>query len=91
MRKTPLLPALPVEGITTPVVCESMPRKSVGADDRFNAGYPAGHLLGFNATQRLTLGGSASEFFVRKGCSGTANEISEFTSHWLENSHQKRY
>ncbi len=58
------------------------PRKSVGAGDRFNAGWLAGALLGLAAEERLLLGAVASGFFVRMARSGTFPEIVDFIRRW---------
>jgi hypothetical protein len=46
------------------------PLKSVGAGDRFNAGYCAALLLGLEPQQCLLCGNVSSGYFVRKGQSG---------------------
>ena len=58
------------------------PRKSVGAGDRFNAGWLAGGLLGLSEEARLLLGVAASGFFVREARSGSLPEIIEFLRRW---------
>ena len=60
------------------------PRKSVGAGDRFNAGWLAGGLLGLPADERLLLGVAASGFFVRAARSGTFPEIVDFIRRWAD-------
>jgi hypothetical protein len=58
------------------------PRKSVGAGDRFNAGFFLGSLLGLSAHGRLVLGCATSGFFVRHARSGTALEVLDFLDAW---------
>jgi hypothetical protein len=58
------------------------PKKSVGAGDRFNAGWLAGALLGLDASNRLLLAVAVSGFFVRHGRSGTPPEIIQFLRDW---------
>lgn len=61
--------------------CER-PKKSVGAGDRFNAGWLAGALLGLADTERLLLGVAVSGFFVRHARSGNFSEILRFLHDW---------
>ncbi len=58
------------------------PRKSVGGGDRFNAGWLAGYLLGFEPLERLLLAAATSGFFVRAARSGTLQEIAAFIRRW---------
>ena len=58
------------------------PIKSVGAGDRFNAGYCIGLILGLNPFQRLALGNATSGFFVRNARSGSILEIADFIDKW---------
>ncbi len=58
------------------------PRRSVGAGDRFNAGFFAGLLLGLSPEARLRLGCAASGFFVRNARSATAQEVTHFLEQW---------
>lgn len=60
------------------------PRKSVGAGDRFNAGWLAGSLLGLDTEDRLLLGTAASGFFVRAARSGNFSEILNFLQAWAD-------
>jgi hypothetical protein len=62
------------------------PRKSVGAGDRFNAGWLGGALLGLSAEERLLLGVAVSGFFVRAARSGSFSEIIGFLHRWAEGS-----
>jgi hypothetical protein len=62
------------------------PRKSVGAGDRFNAGWLAGGLLGLSLEDRLLLGVAASGFFVRAARSGNFSEIFDFLQNWSNGS-----
>ena len=54
------------------------PKKSVGAGDRYNAGYIAGLTLDLPVEQRLLLGTLSSGFFVREARSATAEELIQF-------------
>ncbi len=47
------------------------PKRSVGAGDRFNAGYVAGCLLGLSAPDRLATACAVAGAFVRQGASAT--------------------
>jgi hypothetical protein len=67
------------------------PRKSVGAGDRFNAGWLAGGLLGLSMEERLLLGVVASGFFVRAARSGSFPEILCFLQCWADNSLDSEY
>ncbi|TVR47435.1 MAG: carbohydrate kinase [Planctomycetota bacterium] len=58
------------------------PDKSVGAGDRFNAGYCAAQLLGLNLEQSLLLGNASSGFFVRQARSATVSELAQFCRDW---------
>lgn len=58
------------------------PRKSVGAGDRFNAGFCVGQLLGLPSDQRLLLGTAASGFFVRNARSANTAELAKFVADW---------
>lgn len=58
------------------------PVRTVGAGDRFNAGWCAGAVLGLPAAQRLALGNAASGFFVRRARSGSARELADFVDAW---------
>lgn len=58
------------------------PRKSVGAGDRFNAGWLAGRLLGLGGEEALRLGAASSGFFVREARSATLPELVEFLRRW---------
>lgn len=62
------------------------PRKSVGAGDRFNAGWLAGRLLGLSSEESLLLGVAVSGFFVREARSGSFPEIVQFLQHWSDGS-----
>jgi sugar/nucleoside kinase (ribokinase family) len=62
------------------------PRKSVGAGDRFNAGWLAGGLLGLAADERLLLGVAVSGYFVRAARSGNFPEILDFLNRWADGS-----
>ena len=54
------------------------PKKSVGAGDRFNAGFFAGLLLDLSPLERLTTGCASSGFFVRNARSANHREFVEF-------------
>ncbi|EMI56866.1 PfkB family carbohydrate kinase [Rhodopirellula sallentina] len=58
------------------------PKRSVGAGDRFNAGYLAGLLLDLNVADRLRLGCASSGFLVRQGKSASWQELIEFLRRW---------
>lgn len=58
------------------------PKKSVGAGDRFNAGFCVGQLMGLPPEQRLLLGTAASGFFVRNARSANATELARFVADW---------
>lgn len=58
------------------------PVRSVGAGDRFNAGFFAGLMLDLSAQDRLWLGTASSGFFVRNARSASWFELSEFIRHW---------
>lgn len=67
--------------VTTDAACTvtgpwcAKPKKSVGAGDRYNAGYLAGLLLGMELDARLLLGTLASGFFVRNARSATVQDL----------------
>ncbi len=54
------------------------PKKSVGAGDRFNAGFFAGLLLDLSPIERLATGCASSGFFVRNARSANHQELAEF-------------
>ncbi len=56
----------------------AQPKKSVGAGDRFNAGYLTGLLLDLPLAERLQLGTLSSGFFVRNARSASAAELLQF-------------
>lgn len=58
------------------------PLRSVGAGDRFNAGWLAGHLLGLPHDGRLHMACAVSGFFVRTARSPQLNELIPFLRHW---------
>lgn len=58
------------------------PKKSVGAGDRFNAGFFGGVLLGLSPEERLQLGSASSGFFVRHARSASSEELVEFLRQW---------
>ena len=60
------------------------PKKSVGAGDRFNAGYCLGLLLSLDAPDRLNLGSATAGFFLRNARSGTAHELVDFLRSWAD-------
>lgn len=60
------------------------PKKSVGAGDRFNAGFCVGQLLGLPSDHRLLLGCAASGYFVRHARSGNAAELADFAGAWAK-------
>ena len=59
------------------------PMKSVGAGDRFNAGWLAGALLGLASADRLLFAVAVSGFFVRNARSGTIPEVIKFLRDWF--------
>ena len=58
------------------------PAKSVGAGDRFNAGWLAGILLGLPLAEQLAVGCASSGFFVRQARSATWPELTAFLREW---------
>lgn len=72
--------------LTVPSPYCTQPKKSVGAGDRFNAGWLAGALLGLGQEDRLLLGVATSGFFVRNARSGTLPEIIAFLKAWGDGS-----
>jgi hypothetical protein len=58
-----------------PVLYCPNPVKTVGAGDRFNAGFLAGLLLGWPDSHCLALGNACSGFFVRTGRSATVSGL----------------
>lgn len=58
------------------------PKKSVGAGDRFNAGFFAGLMLGLEPAERLRLGAACSGFFVRNVRSAQWPELVNFIREW---------
>lgn len=64
--------------------CE-FPKKSVGAGDRFNAGYLSGILLTLGIQERLILGCASSGYFVRNGVSATPEALAETCRTWKKN------
>jgi len=58
------------------------PKKSVGAGDRFNAGYCLGLLLDLDAADRLNLGSATAGFFLRNARSAAAPELVSFLHAW---------
>lgn len=58
------------------------PAKSVGAGDRFNAGWLAGSLIGLPQNLRLLMACACSGFFVRKARSATLPELAAFVRAW---------
>ncbi len=60
------------------------PKKSVGAGDRFNAGWLSAQLLDLPPAEQLAVGCASSGFFVRQARSATWAELSEFLSAWGE-------
>ncbi len=63
--------------------CEN-PIRTVGAGDRYNAGYIAGLLLNLNLEKRLLLGNITSGFFVTKARSASVEELLSFAEGFLE-------
>lgn len=70
---------LTVESAYTP-----KPFKSVGAGDRFNAGWLASSLLDLPHELRLLMGCASSGFFVRNGRSATLPELVKFVRAWAD-------
>lgn len=64
-----------------------IPKRRVGAGDRFNAGLFAGILLGLEPAERLTLGCANSGYFVRNAQSATWPQLTQFLKEWAANSH----
>ena len=62
----------------------AQPKKSVGAGDRFNAGFCVGQLLGLPSEQRVLLGSAASGYFVRNARSANASELADFVAAWAK-------
>ncbi len=58
------------------------PKKSVGAGDRFNAGWLAAHLFSLSPMGALSFASAVSGFFVRNARSGTLPEIIHFLRQW---------
>lgn len=58
------------------------PSKSVGAGDRFNAGYCLGLLLGLEGDERLNLGSATAGFFLRQARSASVSELLGFLRAW---------
>jgi hypothetical protein len=58
------------------------PRRSVGAGDRFNAGWLAGHLLELPDAGRLLLACAVSGAFVRSAQSPRADDLIAFLRRW---------
>ncbi|MBK1875900.1 PfkB family carbohydrate kinase [Pelagicoccus mobilis] len=58
------------------------PVRSVGAGDRFNAGFFAGLMLGLEPEERLQLGAASSGFFVRNARSASCQELTCFIRSW---------
>ncbi len=58
------------------------PKRSVGAGDRFNAGFFAGLLLGLNPADRLRLGNASSGYFVRRAESASWSQLIQFLREW---------
>lgn len=58
------------------------PRKSVGAGDRFNAGYCLGLLLGLEGADRLNLGSATAGFFLRNARSAGPDDLVGFLRAW---------
>ncbi|MDP0497595.1 MAG: PfkB family carbohydrate kinase [Verrucomicrobiota bacterium JB024] len=58
------------------------PTKSVGAGDRFNAGWLSGILLDLPLTEQLAVGCASSGFFVRHARSATWPELTAFLREW---------
>ncbi|MDQ8201442.1 PfkB family carbohydrate kinase [Pelagicoccus sp. SDUM812003] len=70
-------------------VCRK-PKKSVGAGDRFNAGYLAGLILDLSPAERLALGAASSGFFVRHARSASWGELTAFIRKWGEGALDKQ-
>ncbi|MBL4701658.1 MAG: hypothetical protein JKX85_10420 [Phycisphaeraceae bacterium] len=64
----------------------STPKKSVGAGDRFNAGYLAGLLLDLSMRERLMLGCASSGHYVRHAVSADRQQLVQFLKNWTEES-----
>jgi hypothetical protein len=62
------------------------PVRTVGAGDRFNAGFAAGGLLRMNRSERLILGNASSGYFVRNGRSAAITELPDFIDAWASGS-----
>ena len=60
----------------------SKPKKSVGAGDRFNAGFLAGLLLELAPRDRLLLGCASSGYYVRHAKSGEWSQLVDFLQRW---------
>lgn len=59
--------------------------KTVGAGDRFNAGYCSGLLLCSDGEQRLLFGNASSGYFVRNGHSANREQLVNFIQEWHDN------
>lgn len=82
-----------IKGATTATAAESAtiagpfcpkPKRSVGAGDRFNAGFFAGTLLGLSPVERLALATTTSGYFVRAAESGTWEDLCTFLTFWAD-------
>ncbi|MCW0220582.1 MAG: hypothetical protein OJI67_19805 [Prosthecobacter sp.] len=73
------------ETVTVNSAYTPSPSKSVGAGDRFNAGWLAGLLLHFPQASQLLLGSACSGFFVRNARSATLPELAGFLRDWSKN------
>lgn len=62
------------------------PKRSVGAGDRFNAGFFAAGALGMGAVERLQLASASSGFFVRNARSANWSELIRFVQDWAAGS-----
>jgi len=60
------------------------PKRSVGAGDRFNAGFFAGQLLNLAAADCLRLGAASSGYFVRNAHSATWEQLIQFICDWAD-------
>lgn len=60
------------------------PGKTVGAGDRFNAGWCAGKMLDLPLEQQLLFGVVSSGYFVRAMHSGTVDDLAGFAEKWAE-------
>ncbi|TVR15379.1 MAG: carbohydrate kinase [Planctomycetota bacterium] len=58
------------------------PKRSVGAGDRFNAGYCASLLLDLDPEACLLSGNASSGFFVRQARSASTQELAAFIRQW---------